>query len=67
MSDPDVKKTAKEFIDAALAARGRLGYSTKVSRKSYGRAISQAASAFETLRRTTSTGETASGRRDPQS
>jgi hypothetical protein len=52
MPDPDVNKTAKEFIDRALAARGRLGYSTKVSKKSYGRAVEQAADVFEALRGT---------------
>jgi hypothetical protein len=50
MPDPDASKTAKEFIDRALAARGRLGYSTKVSKKSYGRAVEQAADVFEALR-----------------
>jgi hypothetical protein len=52
MPDPDVSKTAKEFIDRALAARGRLGYPTKVSKKSYGLAIDQAAGVFQALRAT---------------
>jgi hypothetical protein len=49
MPDADVSKTAKEFIDRALAARGRLGYSAKVSKKSYGRAVEQAADVFGAL------------------
>jgi hypothetical protein len=53
VSDADVTKTAKQFIDSALAARGHLGYSAHVSKKSYGRAVSQAASVFETLEVTT--------------
>ena len=52
MPDADVSKTAKEFIDRALAARGRLGYSAKISKKSYGRAVDQAADVFEALRAT---------------
>jgi hypothetical protein len=52
-TDPEVKKTAKEFVDRALAARERLGYSAKVSKKSYGRAVDQATGVFERLRETT--------------
>ena len=52
MPDPDVSKKAKEFIDRALAARGRLGYSTKVSKKSYGLAVDQAAGVFGALQGT---------------
>jgi hypothetical protein len=52
MPDADVSKTAKEFIDRALAARGRLGYSAKVSKKSYGRAVEQAADVFGALQGT---------------
>jgi hypothetical protein len=52
MPDPDVSKTAKEFIDRALAARGRLGYSTKISKKSYGLAVDQVAGVFQALRGT---------------
>jgi len=52
VTDADVTKKAKEFIDSVLAARGRLGYSTHVSKKSYGRAVSQAACVFETLQET---------------
>jgi hypothetical protein len=51
-ADPEVRKTAKDFIDSALAARGRLGYSAKVSKKSYGRAIDQATAVFERWRGT---------------
>jgi hypothetical protein len=49
-ADPEAKKAAKEFIDSALAARERLGYSAKVSKKSYGRAVEQATGVFERLR-----------------
>lgn len=52
MNDADVTKKATEFIDSVFAARGRLGYSTRVSKKSYGRAVSQAACVFETLQGT---------------
>ena len=52
--DPDANKAAKEFIDSALAARGRLGYSVKVSKKSYGRAVAQAKSVFERFQTTKS-------------
>ena len=52
-ADPDVKKAAKKFIDSALAARARLGYSAKVSKKSYGRAVDQATDVFERLQGTT--------------
>jgi hypothetical protein len=52
-ADPDVKKAAKEFIDRALAERERLGYSSKVSKKSYGRAVDQATDVFERLQGTT--------------
>ena len=48
--DLEAKKAAKAFIDGALAARERLGYSAKVSKKSYGRAVEQATSVFERLR-----------------
>jgi hypothetical protein len=51
-ADPEARKRAKDFIDSALAARGRLGYSAKVSKKSYGRAVDQAADVFERLRGT---------------
>jgi hypothetical protein len=51
-ADPEVRKMAKDFIDSALAARGRLGYSAKVSKKSYGRAVDQATDVFERLRGT---------------
>jgi hypothetical protein len=47
----DVQKAAKEFIDSALAARARLGYSAKVSKKSYGRAVDQATHVFERFAR----------------
>jgi hypothetical protein len=50
MNDPDVTKIAKAFIDGALAARERLGYSARVSKKSYRRAVDQAAFVFEDLR-----------------
>jgi hypothetical protein len=50
MTDTDATKTAKAFIDAALAAREHLGYSARVSKKSYGLAVTQAASVFEDLR-----------------
>jgi hypothetical protein len=49
MSD-DATKAAKAFIDAALAAREHLGYSARVSKKSYGLAVTRAASVFEDLR-----------------
>jgi hypothetical protein len=52
-TDPEVKKTAKDFIDSALAERERLGYSSKVSKKSYGRAVDQATDVFERLQATT--------------
>jgi hypothetical protein len=52
VTEADVTKKAQEFIDSALAARGRLGYSTRVSKKSYGRAVSQAALVFQTLQGT---------------
>jgi hypothetical protein len=52
-TDPDVREKAKEFIDSALAARERLGYSAKVSKKSYGRAVDRATGVFERLRSTT--------------
>src|SRR5215204_5433532 len=52
MPDPDVNKSAEELIGRALAARGRLGYLAKISKKSYGRAVDQAADAFEVLRAT---------------
>jgi hypothetical protein len=48
MGDADVTR-AKAYIDGALAARGRLGYSARVSKKSYGRAVNRAASVFKTL------------------
>jgi hypothetical protein len=52
-ADPEVKKAAKEFIDSALAARERLGYSAKVPKKAYGRAVEQATGVFERLRGST--------------
>jgi hypothetical protein len=52
-ADPEVRKAAKEFVDGALAARERLGYSAKVSKKSYGRAVEQATGVFERLRAST--------------
>jgi hypothetical protein len=52
MTDPNITETAKEFVDRVLAARGQLGYSARVSKKSYGLAVKQAASVFETLRAT---------------
>jgi hypothetical protein len=52
-ADPEVKKAAKEFIDSALAARERLGYSAKISKKAYGRAVEQATHVFERLRGST--------------
>lgn len=52
-ADPDVQKAAKEFIDSALAARARLGYSAKVSKRSYRRAVDQATDVFERLQGTT--------------
>jgi hypothetical protein len=51
-ADPEVRKMAKDFIDSALAARGRLGYSAKISKKSYGRAVDRATDVFERLRGT---------------
>jgi hypothetical protein len=52
-TDPEMKKTAKDFIDSALAERERLGYSSKISKKSYGRAVDQATHVFERLQATT--------------
>jgi hypothetical protein len=48
-SDSEVKKVAREYIDSAMAERRRLGYAAKVSRKSYGHAVDQAAGVFEKL------------------
>jgi hypothetical protein len=52
-ADPEVKKAAEEFIDGALAARERLGYSAKISKKAYRRAVKQATDVFERLRGST--------------
>jgi hypothetical protein len=52
-ADPEAEKAAKEFIDGALAARERLGYTAKVSKKSYRRAVEQATGVFELLRSST--------------
>ena len=54
MTDPNVVKMATEFIDRALEARGQLGYSAKVSKKSYGLAVKRAACVFERLSATNS-------------
>jgi hypothetical protein len=40
-------------IDSALAARKQLGYSARISKKSYGRAVEQATDIFERLQGTT--------------
>jgi hypothetical protein len=48
-TDPEAKKTAEDFIDSALAERERLGYSSKISKKSYRRAVDQATDVFERL------------------
>lgn len=52
-ADPEIEKAAKEYVDKALAERDRLGYSAKVPKKSYGRAVAQAADAFDRLARAT--------------
>jgi hypothetical protein len=51
-ADRRTEKAARNFIDSALAERNRLGYTRKISKKSYGRAVDQAAEVFETLART---------------
>jgi hypothetical protein len=52
VAEPDAEKTAKEFIDGSLAARTQLGYSAKVSKRSYGQAVKRVAGVFERLRAT---------------
>jgi hypothetical protein len=52
-TDPKATEKAKEFIDKALSERQRLGYRARVSKASYGRAVNQAADAFEKLERST--------------
>ncbi len=52
-TDPRTTEKAKEFIDKALSERQRLGYRARVSKASYGKAVSQAADAFEQLERST--------------
>jgi hypothetical protein len=52
-ADPEAEKAAREFIDGALATRERLGYTAKVSRKSYRRAVEQATGVFERFRSST--------------
>jgi hypothetical protein len=52
VAEPDAEKAAKEFIDGTLAARAQLGYSAKVSKRSYGRAVKRVAGVFERLRTT---------------
>jgi hypothetical protein len=53
VAEPEVEQTAKDFVDASLAARRDLGYSTRVSKKSYGRAVERVARVFDRLRQTT--------------
>ena len=53
-TDPKTTEKAREFIDKALSERRRLGYKARVSKASYGKAVSQAADAFERLERSTS-------------
>ena len=53
-TDPKTTEKAREFIDKALSERQRLGYKARVSKASYGKAVSQAADAFDKLERSTS-------------
>jgi|tagenome__1003787_1003787.scaffolds.fasta_scaffold15179892_2 hypothetical protein len=48
----EFSKAAKEYVDKALAERSRLGYTANVSKKSYSRAVAQAADVFGKLART---------------
>jgi hypothetical protein len=47
--DRSAEQAAKDYVDGALAARRRLGYPAKISKKSYGRAVNQVAGVFERL------------------
>ena len=59
----DVAKAAKEYVDKALAERGKLGYKANVPKKSYNRAVAQAADVFGRLAATApeASGRTESG------
>jgi hypothetical protein len=48
-TDTSAEKVARDFVDGVLAERTRLGYTRKVSKKSYGRAVHQAAGVFSRL------------------
>jgi hypothetical protein len=48
-TDGRATQAAKEYVDSALAERSRLGYTARISKKSYGRAVAQAAGVFARL------------------
>jgi hypothetical protein len=48
-TDGRATQAAKEYVDSALAERSRLGYTARISKKSYGRAVTQAAGVFARL------------------
>jgi hypothetical protein len=45
----DVKKDARGLIDGALATQRKLGYRSKVAKRSYDRAVQRAESVFRTM------------------